>query len=199
MNGCRYGPVARKDAGIQDSGERKLAASVEMVFNIVHEGRERKLRSAKVMMTGRKVEKILGLMERPKGRRRRKGRKGEACKERRRATRRLEWMEKGGSSRDEGTTRERPRISEGLSAKAKVFSPAYTRSGRMFRSRVVDPPLPMTPEPGSELFRTVAEGVLRDVKTTGDDPDGEGGGAAAAFTAERSRTLVYNNNFIIWT
>ena len=30
-----------------------------MVFNILHEGRERKLRSAKVMMTGRKVEKLV--------------------------------------------------------------------------------------------------------------------------------------------
>ena len=45
------------------SGERKLAASVEMVVHIVQEGRERKLRSTKMMVTGRKVEKLLGLIE----------------------------------------------------------------------------------------------------------------------------------------
>ena len=75
MNGSRYGLVARKAAGVQDSGVCKPAGNVEVVINITHEGRERKLRSAKMMVTGRKVEKILGLIERPKGRRRRSGRK----------------------------------------------------------------------------------------------------------------------------
>ena len=137
MDGYRYGGKSFGRQGGSDSGGCKLAVNVEVVFNVVHKGRKRKLRPTKMMMSGRKVEKLLGLMERPKGRRRRKGRKGKACKERRRATRRLEWMEKGGSSRDEGTTRERPRISEGLSAKAKVFSPAYTRSGRGIHTGLV--------------------------------------------------------------
>ena len=80
------------------SGERKLAASVEVVVHIVQE-RERELRSTKLMMTGRKMEKLLDIIERPKGRRRhrrRKGRKGRACKERRKEARRLQRLEKVG-------------------------------------------------------------------------------------------------------
>ena len=46
---------------IEDSGERKLAGSVEMVVYIVQEGRERKLRPLKLMMTGRNVRKLLEL------------------------------------------------------------------------------------------------------------------------------------------
>ena len=114
----------------QDSGEHKRAASVEMVLSIVHEGRERKLRSAKVMMTGRKVEKLLGLMERPKGSRRRKGRKGRACKERRKENRRLERMTKrdGTQEGDDGhrPVQESSRAATKLSRSAKVFSPAHT-------------------------------------------------------------------------
>ena len=58
LNGGRYGPVARKASGVQDSGERKLAASVEVVVHMMQEGRERKLRPTKLMMTGRKMEKL---------------------------------------------------------------------------------------------------------------------------------------------
>ena len=43
LNGGRYGPVAMKAPGIQDSGERKLAAKVEMVVHIVQEGRQAKI------------------------------------------------------------------------------------------------------------------------------------------------------------
>ena len=140
LNGSRYGLVARKAAGVQDSGVCKPAGNVEVVINITHEGRERKLRSAKMMVTGRKVEKILGLIERPKGRRRRSGRKGKACKERRKESRRLERLEKGGRhSAGEGVDRsgrEQSWKTVGLSKKAKVFSPAHTRSGRLFRTGV---------------------------------------------------------------
>ena len=181
-NGGRYGPVARKASGVQDSGERKLAANVEMVVHIVQEGRERKLRSTKMMVTGRKVEKILGLIERPKGRRRRSGRKGKACKERRKESRRLERLGKGGRhSEGEGVDRsgrEQSWKTVGLSKKAKVFSPAHTRSGRLFRTGVDG-----FTEPG--WYRKVVEGVMRDVKVVGPD-----GGVAAAFAAAAAAAIA---------
>ena len=184
--------MARKATGIPDSGERKLAASVEMVFSIVQEGRERKLRPTKLMMTGRKMEKLLEMIERPKGRRRRSGRKGRACKERRRESRRLERLGKGDSNLEgEGVSssgRGKSRITGGLSKKAKVFSPAYTRSGRMFRTGMEGPPLPLAPEPGSKMFQAVAEGILRDVKVAGSD--GDGGGVAAAFAAAAAAAIA---------
>ena len=97
MNGSRYGLVARKAAGDQDSGGWKPAGNVEVVINVTHEGRERKLRSTKMKMTGRRMEKLLlGILERPKGRGRRKGRKGKACKERRKESRRQKRSEKVG-------------------------------------------------------------------------------------------------------
>jgi len=177
MDGYRYGGKSFGRQGGSDSGERKLAVNVEVVFNIVHKGRERKLRTKKMMMAGRKVGKLLGLMERPKGRARRKGRKGKACKERRKESRRLQRLGKveqcGKLLGDEEGGKKEARTKGKLSGAAKVFSPARTRSGRLFRPSTVDPPLPMDPEPGSELFRVAAEGILRDMKAA--NGGGEGG------------------------
>ena len=149
LNGSRYGLVARKAAGVQDSGVCKPAGNVEVVINVTHEGRERKLRSTKMKMTGRRMEKLLGILERPKGRGRRKGRKGKACKERRKESRRQKRSEKEGREgcrlEVEEERKTAPRTEWKLSGAAKEFSPARTRSGRLFRPSAVGPPLPADP------------------------------------------------------
>ena len=123
--------MTRKAAGFQDSGGRKSEVFIKVVSDGC--GRERKPRTLSMVVPEASLLEFLE-SARSKGRaRKRVKRKGRGCIERRKAARR-------NRQRDEG---------KGLSSAAGEFSPAG-----------VTPPLPKEPEPGSALYRAVAERIL---------------------------------------
>ena len=118
-----------------DSGGRKLALQVEVVVNVRVPGqRERKLRCPTGFISETCMKEILKLA-RPKGRTRVR-KKGKGCVERRKAAR--------AKARKEGRVK--------LPSTAEEFSPAC-----------VAPPLPREPEPGSALYRAVAERLMAEI------------------------------------